>query len=164
MSNIKTKIIISVVTLVFWMALILWFSSDNSEVSSSKSESIVQRIEPVVVKLAGALRQEPITRVQLHVFVRKNAHMFNYFILSLLAYRVFSMRGGLAVNKRLFWAWFLATAFAAADEFYQTFIPGRTGKVSDIVIDNIGVLLGLLLISLITMGKRAKKYQQNEAR
>jgi len=34
---------------------------------------------------------------------------------------------------------------AAGTEYLQQFVPGRTGLISDVVIDHIGLLLGLAL-------------------
>ena len=46
-------------------------------------------------------------------------------------------------------AWALATLYAATDEFHQVFVPGRSGKVADVLLDSAGALLGVLLLALI---------------
>ncbi len=47
--------------------------------------------------------------------------------------------------------------YACFDEFYQTFIPGRTGLLQDVLIDSIGIVLGLVLSILIVEIGRARK-------
>jgi len=39
--------------------------------------------------------------------------------------------------------------YASSDEIHQSFIPGRGPLFTDIIIDTMGVLLGILLIILI---------------
>jgi VanZ family protein len=39
----------------------------------------------------------------------------------------------------------LGIAYAASDELHQRFVPGRHGSVSDVVIDTLGVALGIYL-------------------
>ena len=36
--------------------------------------------------------------------------------------------------------------YATLDEFHQSFSPGRTPKITDIYIDTLGVILGILLV------------------
>lgn len=43
-------------------------------------------------------------------------------------------------------AWFLATLYGASDEFHQLYVIGRTPLVSDVIIDSLGALAGLLII------------------
>ena len=43
----------------------------------------------------------------------------------------------------------ICVLYASIDEFHQLFVPGRSGQVTDVLIDLIGVVLGLLLVFLI---------------
>ncbi len=46
------------------------------------------------------------------------------------------------------WRWLLLaflSLHAVGTEFFQQFVPGRTGKLTDVVIDHAGMLLGLAL-------------------
>lgn len=46
------------------------------------------------------------------------------------------------------WRWLLLAVLslhAAGTEYFQQFVPGRTGKASDVLIDHVGLLLGLAL-------------------
>lgn len=50
--------------------------------------------------------------------------------------------------------------YATSDEIHQSFVPGRSPMITDIVIDTMGVILGILLIIL---GKKIiKKYRKNK--
>ena len=43
--------------------------------------------------------------------------------------------------------WVMATVFSIIDEIYQVFIPGRSGEVRDVFLDNAGIVLGLLFVA-----------------
>ena len=39
--------------------------------------------------------------------------------------------------------------YAISDEIHQSFIPGRSPQVTDVLIDTMGVILGILLVILV---------------
>ena len=47
-------------------------------------------------------------------------------------------------------AWLLCTCYAATDEFHQIFVPGRTPKVTDVMIDSAGAALGIGMMFLLS--------------
>lgn len=68
----------------------------------------------------------------------KGYHVTEFVLLTVLLNRAFRGRSG--------WAVLAALAYAATDEFHQTFIPHRGGRFSDWVIDAVAVGIGYLLI------------------
>jgi VanZ family protein len=70
------------------------------------------------------------------LLLRKLAHTAEYAILGALLVRA-TGRSGLAFA--------LAALYAASDELHQTFVAGRVGAVHDVVIDAIGVAIGIVL-------------------
>ncbi len=87
--------------------------------------------------------------------VRKNAHAFMYMVLAIL------VCGALfSYNKSgkgmIIYILFICLFYAVTDEFHQSFIPGRTSLVSDILVDFMGALigLGLFYISYYKIYKR----------
>ena len=50
-----------------------------------------------------------------------------------------------APGRRLLVAWLLAALYAASDEWHQSFVPGHSPAVTDVVIDTCGALTGLLV-------------------
>ena len=69
--------------------------------------------------------------------LRKCAHMTEYAILALLLLRATRSYG---------WAFALAVAYSATDEFHQTFVRGRHGSPIDVCIDAAGALIGLAVL------------------
>jgi VanZ family protein len=84
--------------------------------------------------------------LHLHYSLRKGAHLTEYAVLGVLAFRAWHLslqgpRGRLAAL-----ALGLVVAVAGVDELRQTFIPSRTGALSDVVLDSMGGALGLVLV------------------
>ena len=73
--------------------------------------------------------------------VKKSSHAVGYGLLA-LSYFYF-----LKFNERQVWlAWLLALTYAATDEFHQSFVPGRSASIYDVLIfDNLGAIIALWL-------------------
>ena len=69
------------------------------------------------------------------VLLRKGAHVCEYLILTLLLRRATTPAA----------AALIALAYAASDEWHQTFVPGREGTPRDVAIDGIGITLASVL-------------------
>jgi VanZ family protein len=152
----RLKIVLSFILIFVWMAIILSFSSDTAEMSKKKSGFVLEKIEPAVVNAATKIGIDNINEDNLHFFVRKNAHMFNYFVLGILVFN--GVRLIVLKNKyRFLLSWASTIIFASIDEFYQTFIPGRSGEIRDVFIDNIGSLIGIVFIFLIFNFRKKEK-------
>nr|MCR4673483.1 VanZ family protein [Lachnospiraceae bacterium] len=46
---------------------------------------------------------------------------------------------------RILIPWLLCAIYAASDELHQTFVQGRSGQVSDVCLDSIGALVGVVI-------------------
>jgi len=80
----------------------------------------------------------------LDFFVKKGAHIAEYAILYLLLFRAFHT--AMVSRKALFVSAIIAVLYAISDEYHQTFVPLRGGKVRDVLIDSIGVFLAYLFL------------------
>ncbi len=134
----------------FYMGVILSFSSDPSMVSNAKSGSIVEFVLPVVNRIVRTVGSQSISWGMLDTIIRKCAHMFNYCVLSILCCNAFYITlQKWKLSYSLIFTWLLASAFSVIDEFYQTFVPGRSGQLLDVGIDNIGILVGIGIAILV---------------
>ncbi len=99
----------------------------------------------------------------LHHIIRKCGHLTEYFILSMLI-----LRGIRAGEKGMHLRWALVTvlviaAYAALDEYHQSFVPGRTAAVGDVLIDTSGGIAAQLVASLfVLLGKAREKRLEDE--
>jgi len=157
------KCVILWMFVIAWMFNILSFSSQPAELSKQRSGYIVEFIQKTMEKLGGESFLKSVDKNQMDHYVRKAAHIFNYLVLTLLL--LFALRNTPLIsmiitksNQVFFFSWGIAMVFSVFDEFYQTFIPGRSGLVSDVIIDHIGILLGILVVYI--MYKRISKQRQ----
>ena len=84
-------------------------------------------------------------------YVRKAAHMTEYAVLGGLLMGFLQSFG---VSMPHLWRYSLMAGilYAASDELHQYFVPGRACQLRDVVIDGIGVGLGVIVFLL--WGKR----------
>ena len=116
--------------------------------SAGAPDNTSRIIGPIVRWLVPGISDETLGRV---VFgVRKSSHVTEYAILAVLAWRARRKpvggearpwRGGDAA-----FAFVLATAFAASDEWHQSFVPSRQGSGWDVLLDSGGAVLGLFVV------------------
>ncbi len=73
--------------------------------------------------------------------LRKIAHVVEYAILCALSWRALAGSRPSSM-KQLFWfSVVFSVAYAASDEFHQSFVPGRGPAATDVLIDSVGVFL-----------------------
>ena len=85
--------------------------------------------------------------------VRKAAHVTEYTILGMLAWR--ALRKPMLVDLEL-WHWpqagialLMVALYASSDEFHQSFVPSRQASVWDVLLDTTGGALGLLFLWIL---------------
>jgi VanZ family protein len=133
----------------YWLPPLLWMLVIFSASSDAQSYHHSSRIfEPLLHWLFPTM---PMAHIQtLHHLVRKCAHMTEYAFLAWLFWR--AIRQSPTKPPRP-WNWSeaglalaLVFIYAAADELHQKFIPGRTGQISDVIVDVVGGAIGLTLL------------------
>ena len=146
-SKARTRSTISGILALVWMCVIFAFSAQTKEESSVVSQGFSYRI----VNTTGLLLHLHIDEEQLREianaiegFVRKGAHMTEYAILAILIY-VWLGRWQLSRRRMACTAAVLTMLYACSDEFHQLFVAGRAGRVSDVLVDSAGAVVGLAL-------------------
>ena len=107
------------VPLLFWLALIFWFSSQSTliDIASDSNEKLVY----------------------------KTAHVTVYALLAWLWWRALAARRQTNWSVLLV-AWLCAVLYGISDEIHQLFVPGRHGQVADVLFDASGALAMIFLI------------------
>ena len=83
---------------------------------------------------------------QIQFFVRKCAHVIEYAILSMFLWRALRLQWGTRTAViQTATAFLAAMTCAALDEFHQAHIAARTGSPSDVALDGVGAVVGLVL-------------------
>ena len=52
-------------------------------------------------------------------------------------------------RKEMFLPWFISALYAASDEIHQLFVPGRSGQLSDVILDSAGALAGVAAFTVL---------------
>lgn len=52
-------------------------------------------------------------------------------------------------RKEMFLPWLIAVLYAASDEIHQLFVPGRSGQLSDVILDSAGALAGVAAFTVL---------------
>jgi hypothetical protein len=149
----------------YWLPLVTWLGvmfvgSTNVMSAGHTSRYIV----PFLLWLKPGMSPKTIWIIL--VVVRKCAHVTEYAILALLLWR--ALRSVPVFNTKmsiLFGAVLLGcAAFAASDEFHQTFIKSRTPSGRDVLLDIAGALVGLLIAVSFTQRDSNKSRRSDRIR
>ena len=92
--------------------------------------------------------------------VRKCAHFSEYMVLGLIGMQAFTPHRGARCRAAVVLTAALLVAVPSCDETIQLFVDGRSGQVSDVLLDCCGAATGVVLTLLghvLLMRHRAKK-------
>lgn len=162
--NNRVAVVLSVIAVVLMCVFIFYMSNRPADESDEMSYGVVYQIVGFVVPGYDQMTydEQLYWQKQLNYPVRKTAHFMEYAMLGALVLNML-----LQIEKargRRHWAgsrnalfklgasaWALSTAYACTDEIHQLFVSGRTGKITDVLIDSSGVLLGVLIVVVIVI-------------
>lgn len=128
------RIVIKIILLISWMTLIFCFSNQDRDHSSRVSDGFITKISKVIL----GDNYKKITKSKTYgttVFiVRKTAHFFMYFVLSIISFSLLYEFFGLD-KKTILFTILLCFLYSISDEVHQLFVVGRSCELRDIIID-----------------------------
>ena len=137
MMKANQRKLLILLAVVFWMAIIFKLSAQPGE----QSNILSTKVTTVIVSLAQQFRPD-VNVVSLNYFIRKCAHFLAYLVLGIIV--LFAMRRiGLMGKQGVVFTLLLCIGYAITDELHQAFVPGRTPKLLDVLIDSSGASLGI---------------------
>lgn len=163
--KLNKKIIISWLLVIIWMGVIFWFSSMDSDLSNNRSKTTINKVIESTVKKTNATgitdthpSDDKITSIveKLNKPLRKCAHATVYFVLALLLINALTV-SKVSLKKTLIITLIVCFLYACTDEYHQTFVKGRTGQFSDVLIDTTGALIEEGIYSLYYLAYKKKK-------
>ncbi len=128
-----------------WLLLLVWFAAIwafSGEAFSAHSTS--RFLGPLLRWLFSEISAAELRSFQFAV--RKGAHVFEYAVLSLLAYRALRFSLDAAPWSLTALALTLVLTVASADELHQSQLAARTGSFIDVALNLAGGVLGVCLI------------------
>ena len=143
-SIMNGKIIIKIILLISWMTLIFCFSNQTANNSSKVSDGLIYKVSKIVFgEKYGKITKSKAYGTIVFV-VRKSAHMFVYFVLSLIAFSLFYEFFG--VSKRtIIYTILFCFLYSITDEVHQLFVLDRSGEIRDVLIDTASSSISALL-------------------
>ena len=139
------KLALSLTATVLWLWFIYSRSLQDAEASDAESGAVLGLLERFLPFLDMYL-------------VRKLAHFTEYFILGSLLYLDWRLlaKGSLWLPRAA------SLLFAASDELLQTRVPGRSGQLSDVLLDFCGIALAVCVLYLFN--RISKNHKKNNRR
>ena len=134
-----------------WMAFIFLMSAMPGDVSGAQSGTVVRILLAVLDAVWGPAEVSPQALSLLELLVRKAAHMTEDAVLALLYSHALRLSGA---KRPAYPALLLSLAYAATDEFHQSFVGGRGPSPVDVMIDTAGAALALAGWGLIKKLRR----------
>lgn len=160
--NILRAILILMLLGTFY--IIFGFSSQDAEQSSSVSREITENVTKdikKIQKLEPTEKEKVLSKIE-HI-IRKIAHFSLYTLVGIL---IMSLMSTYNIKQKTRYKISLGTGiiYAISDEIHQSFTPGRTPMVGDVLIDTSGVIFGIILVKtcMVIITKIITKNAQNK--
>lgn len=146
----NNKKIISIMLVIIWMIVIYSFSATPSIESNEKSTEIVTKVvEKVETTTSNNTNVSNVNKQNeieiLNIYFRKFAHASIYFVLCALLINAVYQYNKKVNIKYILLCILICFIYACTDEYHQTFVLGRTGQFTDVIIDTIGSIFCCLL-------------------
>ena len=162
----KIKAVSCIITFTI-MALIFFFSSQNSTESSGLSSGLTVKVVTLVTDVLhvdGVDVRE--VAAALSTYVRKTAHFVIFMLLGISSAVTFKVW----FNQSKAWTFLCAVIFcmlyACSDEIHQIFVSGRACRAGDVMIDTLGAAVGIVTVFFCTLSfrriKEGKRREKND--
>jgi len=138
--------IILIISLIGVFSVIFGFSSQDAEKSGGISEKIIQILTKnikTIQEMPELEKEEILSRIE--SIIRKIAHFSIYTVVGLLLMALASTYN-IDEMSRISISLITGLLYASSDEIHQCFTPGRGPMITDVIIDTMGILFGILLV------------------
>ena len=142
------KKVVAWALVILWCGVIFLFSAEDRSVSHDRSSKIKETVEKVIVKIIREKEIDTNVRGRLEYYIRKTGHLLEYFVLAGLVFNALWI-SGLKGTKLYSVTFYISVVYASLDEFHQSFVPGRGPQVEDVLLDGVGVVIGILVSDLV---------------
>ena len=147
-------------------------SAENAATSATRSEEITEKLSPVLIENYESLTPKEKTQQKslLESRLRTSAHGMEFAALGMCsAAFALTFLGAFGRKKAALlplFAFVFCVLYALSDETHQLFVPGRAFQAEDLLMDSVGALAGVLIVSGFTgtvcAMKRTKKKEPED--
>ena len=144
------KKLIYIVLIIVVLISIYLFSSMNWKDTNSVSKGIIMKGIDIVEVITHKEYDKKVIVNKLNYPIRKCAH-FLLFLLSGIC--IYLLLNSFHIPHKILISIVISIIFAILDETHQMFSLGRSSSILDILIDSIGSVVGIMVISIKTIIK-----------
>lgn len=139
------KLVIIGISIVALLGFVYFFSSMDYFKTNDVSKKFTKSIARIIGKSKSEAELNRFVN-KANTFIRKLAHLFLFCMLGIFISFVMKLRYKLE-NKYNLISIAICMMFGMLDELHQKFVPGRSSKLTDVLIDTIGATLGIILVN-----------------
>lgn len=143
-----------------WVGVIFSFSlrpaSESSQMSMGFGRWLVETFLPGFLDKLEAMSQEQLDF--LHFLLRKTGHFSEYFVLGALSMLTL---GQTKLRCRKMTGIGFCVLVASVDETIQLFVSGRSGQVTDVVLDGCGAMAGIVVVAFVLFVSDLRRKKSN---
>ena len=159
----KNKRIVLLILVLIGCITIFCFSEFSAGESTKQSRGLTYNI--IKVLNGNKLSEKELVKLTKRVnpVIRKIAHFSIYMILAIFTYmfieelNIKSKSEKEKLRKNILYTCIFCIIYAIFDEIHQIYVPGRTGKLIDVIIDTLGSCMGITLLLVNNIIKRKGK-------
>ena len=164
MIRTKSYKIIMAALLILWCVLIFALSAEPANKSSNTSGELTRAVFRFFYPGFNEMGLEAQNAIisEASFIIRKTAHFSLYLILGLLSFlNIMAYKLPFALKPILSLGF--SSAYSISDEIHQKFVEGRSCELRDILIDILGAIVGIALVSIIFLIKKGgRKMRKKE--
>ena len=144
---------------------IFCFSNQNGTQSSGVSRKVTEIVTSNIKKVQNMPKNEKELFLEhTEKIIRKLAHFSIYTVVGLLMMSLMNTYK-LKQSKRIWISLIVGVLYASSDEIHQYFVPGRSARVFDVMIDLAGVCLGIcIVIFVLWIARKVMERKRGENR
>ena len=151
--------IVLIIAIILNCVIIFKLSSEKGEVSTARSRGFIGNFIERFSGLDDKIKDDVILKTE--STIRKLAHVSIYTSLGFFI-SAYIVTYGAKTTTIVKYTLIFGIIYASTDEIHQLFISGRSGAIIDVLIDAIGIIIGMLLVIFIKNAIHKKDKIQNE--
>lgn len=138
------RIILWIVTLL-WACGIFCLSAQPAKQSGEISGKIKAEIVQGLSEHDVSRQDDAVFAGKVHYIVRKAAHVALYLVLGILLFLLFKSYN-VPVIRCCLMTLGTSVLYGISDELHQLLVSGRSGQITDVLLDGFGAFIGILLV------------------
>lgn len=140
---------INLILIIIWMITVFSFSNQTSTQSSGLSGKLTTKIVNILHITEGCTEEDgKIVISNIEYLIRKMAHYSIYALGGFLIYLEMTLYK-ISFKFKILFTQLIGSIYACTDEMHQFFIPGRSARIRDVIIDSFGIFTGIIVAIIV---------------